>query len=374
MQRDNKLFRTGILVAGVFAVLALAGCAGPVALAGGTTLPPSTTNTVTVAINPSTARSGLISVGTASARADVYDVILYNASNVYRIVVSSNATAALMTNIVPSTYGVLVLAGKSNGAAQFYGKSAAVVLGSGDIPYLPAGHNPATVTGVASALDGRGVVVAATGNTAVSVTLQNLVYSISSSVMGAASSTANPFTAGVTNSFTVTHSYDLFLNLTSATNANSLESPLEYINLGSLPHTKVTGATPTYITTSVTGNAIAATFHPLAITTTFTAPATSGTSVISLDTAGVASGQPGRDGIGEVRFYNSVLNSGGAVSFSTLTPQSGTAYNWYLPSDSLTVAMPAITDSVTNAAVPGSVTVNFSAPGVATTIGWGAGR
>lgn len=354
----NNTYWRAVAAALAFALI-LTGCQGPVANDG--PVPAGAKNSVTIKINPKVSRSGLIDVSTASLRSDVYDIILYNASNTYRTVVSSAGTAATLTNVIPATYGVLVMAGKSNGATSILGAPAAVVLGTGDIPYLPSGP---VLTGVAAELDGRGVTVAPTGNTAISVTLQNIVYSIASTGTG-----SNPYTVGIGNAFDVEFSYDLFFNSNSATNAvaNSVAPPVGYANLGAANQLTVTGAAPTFVSTTVTGLASTGTLHPLKIKGSFTAPATSGTSTFSLNTGGMVNGGSAYTGM---VLFHTAANS--LVFFNTLQTQSGTPYNWYLPSDALTVAMPAIKD-VNNVAVPGAATVNFSAPGAEVTVGWGAG-
>jgi hypothetical protein len=351
----------GLLAAfGLMATL-LAGCAGPLQVNGSSG---QATNAVQITIGSPASRSGLISVTTAQAQSDTYEVLLYNAAHLYRTILNTNS--GTLTNITPGTYAVLVLAGKSNGT-KINGQNATLLLGTGDIPYTP-GH---TIAGAPDGYTGTGVTIAATGITNVSLNLENVIFSVSSTALG-----SNPYSIGINSVFSVTFSYDLFLNQfqstldSGSTPAGHIwnEGPIGYCNLGSVNFFSTSGAalggSPTYSLQSPDN-------HTLNYTGNFTAGATSGTSVIALDAGGVNNAVSAQ--IGRLTFVNVVgfLSTGatGGTYYSQLTPapQSGTATDWYLPSPSLATAYASV-------GVAGAATVNFSAPGAGMTIGWGAGR
>ena len=360
-----KLLKT---LGGIGALVALVACSNPVTsgvTSGG--VPAGAKNAVTIQINGGTGRSGLVSVGTASLRADVYDILLYNATQTYRTVVSGSSGSAVLTDLVPGTYGLLVLAGKSNGSTTYWGQPAALVLGSGDIPYLASG----SLSGAPAGLTGGGVVVASSGNTVASVSIQNIVYSITAT----GTTGSNPFSAPLSSAFSVTYSWDLFLNQT--TYGSLAGAPIAF----SYAAYSLTGST--YNLFNITGGASFASadypsvlasgtargIHPFSITGHFTSPGSGGTSQISFGT----SPSGGYSKVGEILFLNPLVSNPNALDFSSIPTQSGPAYDWYVPSSSyLTTAMAAITDS-SNVAVPGAATVNFSGPSATVTVGWGSG-
>jgi hypothetical protein len=352
----------------VAALVALAACANPVGTtvaAGG--VPAGAKNAVTIQINGGTGRSGLVSVGTASLRADVYDILLYNATKTYRAVVSGSSGSAVLTDLVPGTYGLLVLAGKSNGATTYWGQPAALVLGSGDIPYLTNG----TLAGAPAGLTGTGVVVPASGNTVANVSIQNIVYSITAT----GTTGSNPYSVPLNSAFTVTYTWDLFLNQT--TYGSLAGAPISF----SFAASSLTGSTynlfditggASFVSTDFPSVSILGTsrgIHPVSITGNFVSPGSGGTSQISFGSAWTG----GFAKVGEVMFYNPLDSSASPVDFSSIPTQSGLAYDWYVPSSSyLTTAMAGITDS-NGAPVPGAATVNFSGPSATVTVGWGSG-
>lgn len=348
-----KSFHCGALL---FAVLALMGCTSPASS--------GSQGEVTISIGPAESRSGLIDVTTAALRADLYDVILYNATHTYRALVTTSSTAAVLTNVVPGTYAVLVLAGKTNGATLVGGAPAAILLGSGDVPYKTNFATVPLVGTVANATtptDGRGVVVAGGGNTAISVTLQNLVYTVT----GTNTTGMGPLVAGVGSSFTVNANLSVFSNRTSASNASGY-GPIDLqFYSSSVNYFGYTGAA-TFASSEMVGPSSLRGWGSYTLASTFNAPAVAGTSTYTLNVGNATS-----PGIGKFLFYNEL--SGSTTQFNLIPSQSGTPTNWFAPSDNLTVAMPAIKD-VSNVAVPGSTIVNFSAPGAAVTIGWGTGR
>ncbi|HTH14232.1 MAG TPA: hypothetical protein VMB23_07535 [Spirochaetia bacterium] len=314
----NKPFGLPALV-GLWGVLLLAGCANPVVSSLGSV---PGTGSISVQFPSGAGRSGLINVTKASTFSNFYEVIAYNASNLYFINSNTsnkaNSGGGTLANMSPGTYTLVALAGLATG--DTITPAMANITFQGNASSAPN----VVLLGSASA---TGVTVTAGTTTNQALTLTNVLYNITGTQ-----------TVPVNSSYSVTISGD-----TGSPMLVPLSSFVEGYQ-GSAPNSL----------SSVTFDAQAWT-----ITANYTAGSSAGSNTVSFTNRSmpVAILDPATTGyaLGNAKYLPAV---------------TGTYWN-ICPVDSLPGYVSGGYDT---SIAPGSALVNFSTGGIASTLTWGVGR